>query len=468
MNIGHEDLNGHAAQIWGFYSNFPGLLMCTHGPGLASCINAIANAKKEGHPLVILSVFEDSNEEWNFQFWETVQVLASVLQDKRQIVKITSETQIPHRTQTAFAMAAQLQSPVALLFSHTAIYPRAFFDALQTLYVGGISRRLCKKRHTLPKPGFFILDKMEPHKLKHVRKRFVEMGTVFYATTFSGRVQFREENLRFTGIVGSSTEILQKYCEECNHIIVVEASPHLYKEGPQFFSKKYGMHSLRKYSNKIINVSYDTMLSVPPPNLSELWTLPEPQNYLQEWAKVAAETYQIWTRAHPDLSCDVAIGIGEFGYALGEYICVDYPASFCASTVWGSIGIGLPNGVGLALCNKQYNRGPVFVYEGDGSLLWSSPVLHYLVQHCKQYPMLLTVFVNGGYGAVEHSAHSTTSSLHIRPPIVENTHIFTSATTYKEFVLSRPVFTEFTVCFCYVVSGMPQIATSSTHTRDFT
>lgn len=190
-----------------------------------------------------------------------------------------------------------------------------------------------------------------------------------------------------------------------------------------------------------------------------------PSNLVERWGKEVANVYRNWSKKRPEMFCDVSLGNGQCCYAVGEYIQVNYPACFHCSVVWGSIGTALSSGIGMYLsnrpCSKTHHRGPIFVFEGDGSLLWSSTVLHYLISRLSEYPIVLTVFINGRYGKEGQG-----SALGVHVPTYANAKMFSKPRDYAEFLGSRKDIINFTVCYCVIESGGHRPVSSSVNTRN--
>ena len=122
------------------------------------------------------------------------------------------------------------------------------------------------KQRRIDKVGIYVLDKMSPMKLDRALSIFREGGPIVYVTTYAGRVSLNDKRMIFGGIIGVHDKEVERLCSSVDHIIVVGAGEHLYREGPSYYVKKYGMASLKRYFSKIINASHDTFPIVNAPD----------------------------------------------------------------------------------------------------------------------------------------------------------------------------------------------------------
>lgn len=465
INLGHEDLNGHAAQT---YSNahpnrLPGTLLCTHGPGLASCINSIANAKKENNPLVIISVYEKPQEgprqtTRDFQYWDTIPILSSII-GERAIHTIVQPT--PSRAENTFTeaymQAYTIKGPVALLFDTTELgvstnnYISILKKALETIkntFVTPPSPRVRSIQNSPTTPHestIVIIDKHTVPQAVTIKKLIETHPGLNYITTFAGRVNFNLSSNQFLGIIGSEnyTSVIDAVLSSCKTIIILCYDEDSEKEGPGFFHKKYGIPMENLKDKKVIKISEQELTeqngqgiltgkyhkyssiniktTLPPQPVASIHTpSPMQMSHLNDiyWTEDITEAYTAYCRRMPELHENhIVIGIGDFAYAIGNLIVPSYPSHFFSSTKWGSIGIAVPNSMGACAAIKDTRpaKGTTFfLYEGDGSLLWASPAfltMHAnITKHFKNVTFIVTVFCNNSYGAVKEGMEKKASS----------------------------------------------------------
>lgn len=91
------------------------------------------------------------------------------------------------------------------------------------------------------------------------------------------------------------------------------------------------------------------------------------------------------------------IGIGHFGGWFGQHLTVTEPGTLFTPWEFGSIGVGVPFGLGVAAANPDT---PTVVFEGDGSLLQMLGELDTAVR--AKLPLLVIVMDDGAYGAEIH------------------------------------------------------------------
>lgn len=93
----------------------------------------------------------------------------------------------------------------------------------------------------------------------------------------------------------------------------------------------------------------------------------------------------------------VVIGIGHFGGFVGPALDVGDPTALFTPWEFGSIGVGLPFGIGVAAARPDR---PTIVFEGDGSLLQALAELD-TAARCG-LPLLVVVMDDRAYGAEIH------------------------------------------------------------------
>jgi thiamine pyrophosphate-dependent acetolactate synthase large subunit-like protein len=114
---------------------------------------------------------------------------------------------------------------------------------------------------------------------------------------------------------------------------------------------------------------------------------------LEQYAFLASKIH-----SNHKLDVPVTTGVGNHWYAIGKYMNFTIPNCWESDTNWASIGIGIANGLGIYYATKK----PVWVFEGDGGLLFSANNLFYLLNNL-DIPMTVTIFINHIYGAVYSS-----------------------------------------------------------------
>lgn len=513
INLGHEDLNGHAAQTYGEVhpNGVPGTVLCTHGPGLASCINAIAGARKESHGLVVVSVYEKGSAHRDFQYWETVPILSSII--GRDAVYDTAKCHgdgdaVAALIRTAYIDAQTARRPVAVLFGAKDLHTDTnYITVLQEVVAGikkkgpGKARIVVGKADTIvpvttnrlstvvvntqPQPiegktlqtqtalepapqtpivvtlgegatvnedryynssqegstaSVVIIDKHTVPQAKQIKQFLEEHPGLHYATTFGGRVNFGMAHNVFLGVIGSGHGA-NKCITEAETVIFLYYDADSEQEGPEFFHEKYGVPSMQ--GKRVVKVTTGVMNKYGPLRLLQQDHISTKIKYAGEqkkngdqgyWETEVGEAYDMYCDHRQGEVNHVVLGIGDFGYALGEVIVPRYPSHFFSSTKWGSIGIGVPNAMGvcaaLADTVDEGTKQTVFVYEGDGSSLWASPALLLLPSTMqthvpKDTMVIVTIFCNKTYGAVKEGMENDASSFLTQDTTYETVRVAT-------------------------------------------
>jgi hypothetical protein len=489
VNLGHEDLNGHAACVYGDArrDGVPGTLLCTHGPGLASCVNAIAGARKEKQGLVVVSVCESERAAHDFQYWETEKILSAIIgedavyvvrsrgdevlraaymdaqtrrrpvavlfvdleetgpnyvhmigdvvhglgktADPREVtgqnIKARGEPEEKGRT----AMQVDSQAPVGVKVVE-AIQPRQATEATEKVHVTAKKRQevTTKKEHTEvvrmdtvteyydsgtqgKDNAIVIIDKHTVGETEMLRTFMEGQPGLHYATTFGGRVNLNLAENTFLGVIEPGM------VETVEAVILLNYDADSEAEGPHFFHQKYGVPSLA--GKRVVRVTNQTLQRYGPQGVVRYghtsrrlkgYKIKCSRTNMGYWEDDMEEAYAGYCARREGEASHIVVGIGDFGYAVGAVLEPRYPSHFFASTKWGSIGIGVPTGVGvcaaLADTDTSDTKRTIFVYEGDGSLLWASAAALLLpsimkTELGKNTTMIVTVFCNGTYGAVK-------------------------------------------------------------------
>lgn len=465
FNLGHEDLNGHAAQSYSraHKRGLPGVLMCTHGPGLASCINSIGNAKKESHSLIILSVYEHNNEDnrQNFQYWDTLLILGNII-EKDSVFKIERPTQtnITSTFSDAISKTMAQKCPVAILFETKQLKQYSVssrmkfntFTLLQSVFKNNKFANYHRTTKQYPKTSnaLVIIDEFSVSSGAYIKTFLTQNPGLHYVTTFSGRIDLNLTSNIFLGILGSTyyTQAIDNILKQTDTIFILNYDIDSELEGPDFFHQKYGIpvNTLQDNGKIVFKIPEQALesfvYSTEPKSFSTgktirptIQNIPDTLNELY-WTSGIVEAYDMYCKQQSSNSVNhIVFGIGDFGYALGNLIVPKYPSHFFASTKWGSIGIAIPNSVGICAATPQTTPVTIFTYEGDGSLLWSSPVLFslpvILTEQLKRATIIITIFCNNFYGAVKDSIVQSEQNLNTPDTaytsvIVPNVPIFPS------------------------------------------
>uniref|UniRef100_A0A6U9WN29 Thiamine pyrophosphate enzyme TPP-binding domain-containing protein n=1 Tax=Zooxanthella nutricula TaxID=1333877 RepID=A0A6U9WN29_9DINO len=116
--------------------------------------------------------------------------------------------------------------------------------------------------------------------------------------------------------------------------------------------------------------------------------------------KYVARAASVHAALRPEDAPSVLTGVGNHWYAVGKYMNVQHPGMYYSPTNWGSIGVGVPNGLGMHFATGK----PVWVFEGDGGAAFAAASYAYLLANT-HLPLTVTLFMDAAYSAVQTSQY---------------------------------------------------------------
>lgn len=500
-NIGHEDQNGFAAQSYGlFKDDSAGVLVTTHGPGMAVAINSLYNAVAEQKPLLHIHQFKTTGPH-NFQHWDARVVLSGItdfvfyLRDPLDTVKMTK---------AALQAAKQMRTATVLLVDDSlwgcegaseqkkfsaSEWPSADVTRIPYADAGHVSKVLSGK----PKRPLIVLAGANKLSWRSAIERFLLRTGLPYVTTFKSRLVFSQGTGRYCGQLGTLGRTLAQYAlhHARNVLIINPEAGGLGGEsfyGRRFFIDTRILSNATKFIQLAVSQTWG-FLELPDGQRTQnfvvqdiakvlegvvstkdyAWNVvleaaekelglkaPSPRTLLERYASAAAE---IFATLSPEIAPSVVTGVGNHWYAVGKYMDVQSPASFYSPTNWASIGVAVANGLGL-----HYATGKaVWAFEGDGGAAWSAASYAYLLAN-PHVNLTVTIFLDATYSAVQTAEYickdcqDVSACDHVSVPTANEVeakisnllhgpyvHRFSSLESYTEFLTAAPVADELRV-----------------------
>jgi thiamine pyrophosphate-dependent acetolactate synthase large subunit-like protein len=460
-NHGSELQNGFAAQLYGEYTNSVGYLFTTIGPGIATAISALQQAIYEEKPLIMVSTIDTNDNVGDFQTWDIKNIAKNITD---HFFYIKNENDIFTVMDESYNTAKKYNTGVILLIDQN-IFVEKMYKIPKNNKENEIFNK-CDRNNKL-----LLINSLKEFqsknillvigRLKHIHYsslfQFIKVNKLPFVTTWKGRFYLKKYGLS-CGRIGT----LGKHCANyalynATHLLVIgNVSGKLNSFQKNFFSvvftkdkhiislsynKKFSLKSNDIYEindlsfileNLILQANNNWVLKLEKSNTILDTNLPRISR-LEKFAYIASIVYK-----NNNLNIPISIDVGKNWYAIGKYMDTEHPNCFESATNWASMGIAISNGIAIHYAtNKQ-----VWVFIGDGGLLFSSSDLLYLLSN-KHLPITVTIYVNNIYGSINEELEMNADKEYkkiIEIPnipiinILPNCHIFYNENTYYEYL----------------------------------
>jgi thiamine pyrophosphate-dependent acetolactate synthase large subunit-like protein len=459
-NVGNEMQNGFTAQVYGEYTNTVGYLFVTQGPGISTAISALQQSIYEEKPLIIVSTIDTNDNVGDFQTWDIKNIAKNITD---HFFYIKNENDIFVVMKKSYDTAKKYNTGVILLIEKN-IFVEKMYKIPKNNKENEIFNR-CDRTNKL-----LLINSLEEFQSKNILLvigrlnpihysslvQFIKVNKLPFVTTWKGRFYIKKYGLS-CGRIGTLGKHSANYAlYNATHLLVLgNVSGKLNSSQKNFFSviftkdkhiislcynKKFSLKSNDTYEindlsfilkNLKIQTNNNWVLKLEKSNTILDTNLPRISR-LEKFAYIASIVYK-----NNNLNIPVSIDVGNNWYAIGKYMDIENPNCFESATTWASIGIAISNGIAIHYAtNKQ-----VWVFIGDGGLLFSSSDLLYLLSN-KHLPITVTIYVNNMYGAIMEDLemkHDEMKKIIEIPNIpilntLPNCHIFYDENTYYEYL----------------------------------
>lgn len=469
INVGHELQNGFIASVLGYYTKNIGILFVTTGPGLATPLSAIENARAENQPLMIINTYNPAVKE-DFQWWSIEQIKNTI----NNTLHIETADEFIPKLNEAYQLA-KLNTSVLLLINITLLRQPILKtidlkdESIQMKRNQKIINRInCKFCHrkiliVVEKGNYFNYDLVID---------FIVRNNLPYVTTWKQR--FIIENSYYCGRLGSLGHHSANWASiNANRILIIGDLSGILTT--PFFANKFSfikynpkciVYSLSnkiyttvdKYNKQFITNDIDTILNglhIKPNNnwkrsiksaFQSLYFDQPRTSVLEKFVYSAALVYR-----QNKLQIPVTTGVGNHWYCVGKYFDISTPECFESTTNWSSIGTGLANGIGINIASSK----PVWIFEGDGGFSFSLTTFLYLLQN-PNLPFTITIFADKTYSAVIQTYvkknfqnnESNDVPFNDWKKILPNYQIFTNETDYYNYLNQNPIssYVQYLIC----------------------
>lgn len=465
INVGIELQNGFIAQVYGKYSNNVGILFLGQGPGIATAISSIKNAQYENKPLLIITSYE---KKIDFQYWNIINISKEII---NYVFHIKKSSEFKEKMLLAYEIARIYNTSVILIINVDVLFEKAeLLNISNKIYIKDRSKSYINKtKIEISKINntklLVIIGETNNNNDYNTIYNFIKNNNLPYVNTWKDRTIYNTG--LYCGRIGALGNHSANYAlYNCDNIILIGTFDKLQYNSKEYHYNISSIPFINKnkkmyYINyKKVNVLKNTQLYIYPylntilDNLSIkasdewlinlhystkklLFDLPR-ISLLEKYAYIASQVY-----IKNNLDIPVTTGIGNHWYSIGKYINMNYPNCWESDCNWASIGIGISNGLGIYYATKK----PVWVFEGDGGLIFSANNLFYLLSNTN-IPLTITIFINNLYGAVYSSyiikgydINTKLNEVNIIPflNILPNCYIFENLEKYFEYLNKNPV-----------------------------
>ena len=470
INVGIELQNGFISQVYGSLTDNVGILFVGTGPGIATAFSAIKNAESENKPMLIITSYIKKNEN-NLQYWDIEKVSKTIV---NHVFVVKKSSQLKEMLLLAYETAKINSTGVIFIIDEDVLS-----ENKETLTI------LNKNVVNQHEPSEYFLNKTikDLSKLNNTKLLvvigttnfksdytyiydFIKKNNVPYVTTWKARTIYNSG--LYCGRVGSLGNHSANYAlYKCDNILIIGTMVENLRYNDKEFhydlfsiplitknksiyiinyknnsilsnTKLYIYKNLKYILNKInIQVNNDWLTQLNKSTSVLLFDLPK-ISLLEKYAFIASNIYNLHK-----LDIPVTTGVGNHWYAIGKYMKINNPYSWESDCNWVSIGVGIAHGIGMYYATKK----PVWVFEGDGGIIFSANNLIYLLNHM-DLPITVTIFINHIYGAIVSSyiikgldPKNVTNNVenNFFLSMLPNSYIFEDLEKYYDFLNKNPI-----------------------------
>jgi acetolactate synthase-1/2/3 large subunit len=463
VNIGNELDNGFIAQSYGIFAQKTGVLVVTNGPGIGSTVSSMANAVHEKNPLVVISTIDEDG----FHAWDIAHVAKAIT---KYTILVHPRDDFEKKVNLAFYLANTFNTGVIVLVDPTCFLQTTPYHNYRLNFNKMFSfdnpHKIVKniQDHLNDTDTLVVIGYM--HKVNYdVLKHFLTRNNIPFVLTWKERTMLtNRNNCGMIGTLGNHSAHYAVYNAR-NLLIFGNVSSRLNNSYNGAFSLNYKLkkeniysvvtepsdaikHSTALFTTDNFNSILSHLRLNAPPDFLEKLSISnallreplQPKSELEKYGYVSSLIYQ-----HKHLDIPVVTGVGSHWCAVGKYFITSKPNNWLSSTEWASIGCGYFYGIGAYLATKK----PVWIFEGDGGTVFSSPSLLYLINN-KHLPLTVIIFRDHLYSAVVHTfeqtmpTHKKNEDIICTPPhidydILPNCHQFHAVKEFYEYLSKHPV-----------------------------
>ena len=464
INLHNEIQNGFVSQAYGSYKGDVGILFLSSGPGFTTAISSLYNALKESQPLLVVTMFDNSKDAFNFQSFDVIGISKQITQN----VFIINNYNDIYKIVKAYTISKNQMTLSIVLINIKIINSNNYYKKANISNINNIikmsninmnSNRVIKTLKELDNTDFIVVLGKIPKNSYNDIINFIQKNNLPYVTTWNGRLIIKDTI--YCGRIGTLGNHSANYAlYNCKNLLLIGDFFYLttnfykykfnliFEKNKTIFSLSHNKYNLNNnlHISFLVNNYYEILDNLHI-NSNKEWCdrlIKTNQILLRDLqVKSMLEKYAYYTSKvykENQLNVHIACDVGNNWYAIGKYMDITTPGTFETSVRWASIGTGIAYALGIYYATKK----PVWCFVGDGALLWSSSNLLYLLNN-RDLPITVFIFINNLYGAIcedfeKMNINSNVTDILPDIPILKslpNCHIFNDETKYYNYLIKN-------------------------------
>ena len=405
----HEQACGFAAQGYARATGQVGVCATTSGPGATNIVTAIADAKLDSVPIVVITgqVNRDSIGEDSFQETPITEVCRCITKHHYLVEETSDLSRIV--AEAIYIAQSGRPGPVLIDIPKNVLVGQCYPKYDQPFDLPGCVERddpdmprrlsiLAKELRSARRPMIISGGGVTISDARPLLEKLVDMLDIPVATTMPGLASFPRDNAHCLGMVGMhGTYCANKAVSECDLLLVLGArfSDRVAAVPEKFAKNAYvahfdvdpsEFHKVRRVDAVFCGDLKDTLGALLA-NLEKSKIVAEDHSewraQIKEWANahpvgyrfsdvekdedlpIAQEAISELSKATQDRNCIITTGVGQHQLWTTLFYRFNKPRTWLSSCGLGTMGFGLPAAMGAKIAMPEWD---VVAIEGDGSL----------------------------------------------------------------------------------------------------
>ena len=256
IDVNNEIQNGFISQVYGKYINNVGVLLLSPGPGFATAISSLQNARSESNPLLTITIFDNNVNIFDFQSFDMIGISKTIT---KNVFIINSYNDI-YKILDAYIISKNHMTLSIVLINVNLIQNNHKYNKINISKIDSIihtssinrnSNKIIQKLQELNNTKcLIVLGKVQKHSYTSIIN-FIKTNNLPYVTTWNGRLIIKDTI--YCGRIGTLGNHSANYAlYNCDNLLLIGDFVYLTAE---FFKTKFSL--IFEKNKKIYSITHN-------------------------------------------------------------------------------------------------------------------------------------------------------------------------------------------------------------------